>query len=116
MSNRIDVLNNINEYFQQIVQWLPNHIDLSAKYMLKAEALIEYLEVKDCGSIGGYDENNKPLHKSTFKLYDRFLTLVNKYGNENDIETECGFNLDNLGLYFSRLSNLRDEVLESEKE
>jgi hypothetical protein len=32
----------------------------AAKYSLKAEALIELLEVHNCGSIGGFDNGQKP--------------------------------------------------------
>ena len=46
---------------------------------------------------------------SGFRLYDRFLALVRKYGNEKDIKKQCYFDLENLKKYFIKLSKLREE-------
>lgn len=107
MVNRIFILNAIFSHFQQITQWLPNHIETAAKYMYKAESLIEVLESDDCESIGGFDRTSPVLRESGFMLYDRFLALVRKYNNKSDIEKECQFDLDTLGAYFKQLFELR---------
>ena len=106
---RIKVLNMIFPNFQQITQWIPSEIDIAHRYMLKAKGLIEMLEVGDCGSIGGYDRDNNVIFDSGFRLYDRFLALVRKYGNEKDIKKQCYFDLENLKKYFIKLSKLREE-------
>ena len=109
MKERIRILNKIFENFQQITQWLPNHIDSASKYVFKAESLIELLEAGDCGSVGGYDKDSPVIDESGFHLYNRFLALVRKYDNQNDIEKCCQFDLDNLKRYFKTLSELRGE-------
>jgi hypothetical protein len=49
------------------------------KYIAKAEALIELLEVHDCGSIGGFDaEVGDSLHGLLY-LEQRFEALKRKY-------------------------------------
>ena len=103
MEQRIKILNDIFSNFQQITQWLPNNIDNASKYMFKAESLIEILEVDDCGSIGGYDQKSPVIRKSGFLLYDRFIALVNRYDNKNDIKKCCQFDLENLGQYLEKL-------------
>lgn len=107
MEQRIKILNDIFSNFQQTTQWLPDNMGNASKYMFKAESLIEMLEVDDCGSIGGYDQKSPVISKSGFLLYDRFIALVNRYDNKNDIKKCCQFNLENLGQYFKELSELR---------
>ena len=107
MKERIKILNDIFSNFQQITQWLPNNIDYAAKYMFKAESLIERLEEDDCGSVGGFDQKSPVIRKSRFLLYDRFMALVRRYDNKSDIKKCCQFDLENLGEYFKKLSELR---------
>ena len=108
MEQRIKILNSIFSHFQQITQWLPNNIDTASEYMLKAESLIEILEIEDCGSIGGFDKKSPVVHESGFFLYDRFIALVKKYNNKADINKCCQFDLESLGNYFKKISELRD--------
>ncbi len=109
--SRIRILNNIFEHFQQISQWLPNHCDTAAKYTAKAEALIEVLEVVDCGSVGGFDLENPVTNETDFELYNRFLALVRKYRNQDDIKKVCEFNVVTLGRYFKQVKHLREKLL-----
>ena len=103
LRTRLKILNEIFFNFQQITQWLPSHIEHASKYYYKAEVLIEFLETEDCGSVGGFDLAN-PNHKVTaFQLYDRFLTLMRKY------HKACTFDPVTLGVYFIKLSKLRDK-------
>jgi len=90
---------------------LPNNIDIANKYMFQAESLIELLEKDDCGSIGGHDKNNPINSNYGFKLYDRFITLVNKYEDDYKIENVFGFDKHKMGLYFKELSELRSKIL-----
>lgn len=108
---RIIILNNIFGYFQQIIQWLPNHIDKASKYMYNTESLIALLEINDCGSVGGFDRTNKVLNESGFSLYNRFLALVRKYNNEKEIKVVSGIDLNDLKNYFLELSELHDKII-----
>ena len=111
---RVKILNEIFSHFQQMTQWDVTSPGYTVEYAAKAEALIELLEVHDCGSVGGFDKKNPRVHKSSFKLYDRFLTLVKKYNNEKDIKKDCGFTLYSMGQYFDMVSELRDKILGGE--
>jgi len=111
MEQRIKILNTIFQNFSQITTWLPNNIETAAEYMYKAEAFIERLEADDCGQIGGYDQKSPVVRKSGFLLYDRYIALVNRYDNRDDIKKCCHFDLDNLGEYFKKLSELRRSFL-----
>lgn len=106
--NRIEILNRIFGHFQQVTQWMPNHIDTASKYIFKAESLIEKLEIEDCGQIGGYDINNLPRNESGYVLYDRFLALVRKYNHESSIKPVCHFDLQTMKQYFQKLVKLHE--------
>ena len=109
--DRIKLLNTIFSEFQQITQWLPLSIGAAHKNMNRATLLIEMLETKDCGSIGGFDVNNKVIkNESGFALYDRYLALVRKYNDKVNIKKNCGFDLEDLRLYYIVLSKLRDKI------
>jgi len=108
---RIKLLNEIFENFQQITQWIPNDPENIMKYSSRAESLIEFIEVWDCGSIGGWDLKNLPVQKCKYHLYDRFLAIVKKYKSESSVKEDCGFNVDNLTKYFNELSDLRSKIL-----
>lgn len=107
---RIQILNHIFEHFQQISQWLPDNCDTAAKYSAQAETLIEVLEVADCGSVGGFDPENPVTNETDFRLYNRFLALVRKYRNQDDIEKVCDFNVVTLGRYFKQVNRLREKL------
>ena len=108
---RVRMLQDIFENFQQVSQWLPHYIDNAMKYVAQAEGLVEFLEVEDCGSVGGFDPENKVEHITGYNLYDRFLALVAKYDDAANIEYCCGFTPFSLGEYFKRVEAQRHEVL-----
>jgi hypothetical protein len=110
MEQRIDLLNEIFLNLQGIANWLPDNIETACRYMHKAEALIEVLEVKDCGFIGGFDEKSPLIKHSDFKLYDRFLALVNRYDSKSRIKKHSQFDVDNLCEYFKKLSELKGSI------
>jgi len=73
------------EHLQQIVQWDKKVPHNMAKYADKAEALIEVVEVYDCGSIGGFGKgqrNDKGIlvYSDIYEeIYARWLWLAEKY-------------------------------------
>lgn len=103
---RVTILNRCFSSFHQMLQW-----GMSAngiEYRNKAEVLIELLEVDDCGSIGGFDTSNPVVRVTPDTIYNRFLTVVRKYGDESKIEPICGFSLDDVTCSFIDLpSDLR---------
>jgi hypothetical protein len=109
---RIQILQEIFECFQQVTQWMPGtttDADYSngvTKYLFKAEALIEILEVTDCGSTGGFDKGQE-----SQGLVERFLWLLDKYNKRTDIKESCGFTPDSIHKYFCKTDELRDEIL-----
>ena len=110
---RLEILQEIFECFQQVTQWMPS-VDTDAdyssgvtKYLFKAEALIEILEANDCGSVGGFDANQK-----SRGLYERFLWLLDKYNKRSDVESSCDFTPDDLYKYFTKVGKVSDEILE----
>ena len=105
---RIKVLQNIFDSFQQITQWLPNHPGSAFEYHSKAEIMIDFLEVLDCGSVGGFDPEAPVIRITEYALYDRFLSVLKKYNNENDLKMACYFTPDSLGEYFKKLGELRE--------
>jgi hypothetical protein len=53
---RQTILDTAAECLAQVEQWSElHHFGSAAEYYAKAEALIELLEVDDCGSVGGFD-------------------------------------------------------------
>jgi len=105
-NKRTIMLQNIFSHFQQVTQWMPNEMGFANDHIIKAEALIEYLEVEDCGSVGGYDSHSPVKIESGFKLYDRFLALVRKENTK--IKKECYFTIDDMKKYFKILKELRE--------
>lgn len=103
--NRILVLNTIFQHFQMVTQWPDGYGGI--RYMEKAEALIELLEGVDCGSHGGHDRANPNQRITTCRVFDRFLTLLRKHGDEGNIEPRCGANVETLTRYFTKLMALR---------
>lgn len=86
---RIQILDRIGDHFQGAMQWdklkNPECIALSSKYFYKAEALIELLEIEDCGSIGGFDKGQP----ETNNLFDRWDWLYRKYNCPNHKRFGC---------------------------
>jgi hypothetical protein len=81
------------------------------KHMNMAESLIEILEVDDCGQIGGHDGDNRYIRKTSISVFDRFLTVLNKYDNSRDIEPVCRFTVKKLTKYYIRRDRLRGDIL-----
>ena len=72
----------------------------------KADSIIEILEVEDCGSIGGYDKENRNVTSTGHKIYDRFLTVLRKYDNEKDIKPICSFTPADIATAYKALSEV----------
>jgi hypothetical protein len=78
--------------YQWSVQFAEKRINVGfssnvLQYMQKAEALIELLEVHDCGSVGGFDEGNKGLYSleeryEALKEKERTFLLLQKLGQK----------------------------------
>jgi hypothetical protein len=75
--------------FQQMAQWSHSrNFDYVYQYQSQAEALIELVEVHDCGSIGGFSKGQQPngndgsmkYGNKFHSLYARWLFLAEKYG------------------------------------
>ena len=97
---RKTILQTIFDHFQMVSQ---DPLDTESFY--KAVGLIEFLEIEDCGSSGGFDNENPMQHVTGFHEYDRFLTLLRK---ENiKLEKELYFTPETLGKYFTELYELR---------
>ena len=107
---RLDMLNTIFEHFQQVTQSMASSPESEYKYYIKAEALIEFLEINDCGSFGGYDLLCPMQNVTGCSLFDRFLTLIRKYEDENHIRPIFKFTLSKLTLYFKTIHNLREAI------
>ena len=70
-----DILTQIESNLDAVDQWA-GHLDRQLHYQTRAEVLIEMLEVKNCGSIGGFDKGQKTPHGNpTAKLEQRFRWL-----------------------------------------
>lgn len=109
--NRLTILQEIFNNFQQMSQWIISMPESYSKSYNQAEQLIELLEVEDCGSIGGFDRENPLVKQTGFKLYDRFLTLLNKKKQSSKLEPVCGFTPTILGKYFQTILTLREKTL-----
>jgi hypothetical protein len=77
-----------------------------------AAALIEVLEVIDCGSVGGYDKRAPLPAGVSYKLYARFIAVLRKHNKDKDIKGTCGASVRRLAVYFNTLAGLRDMVYE----
>ena len=75
--SRQTILKHIGDSLALVVQWskTPAWCENVVKYHHKAEALIEVLETKDCGSVGGFDKG-QPRPRT---LFDRWDWLYRKY-------------------------------------
>jgi hypothetical protein len=87
--------------------WLGDHDTVlnAAEHLFKAEALIEILEVQDCGSTGGFDKTNPLRRDSRFKLMARFLTVLHKY-NTVAVVNNKDYTVAMLNARFDRMVNV----------
>lgn len=108
LTTRLRLLQTAFECFQQITQWIPWKISNATEYHYKAEAIIEILEITDCGSVGGFDPENPIQRISNYELYDRFLTVLTKHNNAYDLEKSCYFSPQTLADYFKKVYELRE--------
>ena len=72
------LLESALEELDLVIQWSePPFFDFAsgARYMARAEAIIELVEVWDCGSTGGYSDGQP----ETNNLFERWLWLAKKY-------------------------------------
>ena len=86
---RLTILNAIGDCFQQVIQWT-RHIDPAwteniTKSLYQAEALVEILEIQDCGSVCGFDQR-QPRPRN---LFDRWDWLFRKYNDPEDKKFGC---------------------------
>lgn len=72
------VLKLIDRHFQQVAQWARlGDFPRAAEYQAKTEALVELLEIDDCGSSGGYDRKRNQPNPSTLAGQDRLSMRIN---------------------------------------
>jgi hypothetical protein len=113
--SRKEILTEILEDFQSMYQWVIVDPESYAKYANKAESLIELLEVVDCGSVGGFDTNNPsvivlgdnycmPKNPTGFKLFDRFLMILNKY--DTKLSKVCDHDVSFFFKFFNELDKM----------
>lgn len=73
------ILAKIRTYLQQSKLWLDSDRHESVanglRYIAQAEALIQILEVDDCGSVGGFDVKRGQKNADMRTLQDRFEWL-----------------------------------------
>jgi hypothetical protein len=101
------ILQEIFSHFQKMTQWITLNPSYYSKYYSKAQALIELLEVEDCGSIGGYDLKNPVKWESNFSLYDRFLALIRKKNTK--LDKECYFTPATMKQYWIKINQEREK-------
>jgi len=81
LMTRLEMLVEIGEAFLQCCQWSEMHDYKGAlKYYCLAEKLIDIIEVKDCGSIGGFDEGQP----DGLDLFGRYEWIFNKFHKAKD--------------------------------
>jgi hypothetical protein len=114
-NTRQKILNEIMSDLQMATQWVANSPDRHTHYMSQAEALVELLEVEDCGATGGFDKKN-PRVPHPHAVFSRFLTVINKHHRPRDVKSSCGFDVQGLGLFYSALCELRGQVLAGGRE
>lgn len=109
---RITLLQKTFSHFQCASQWIVSNPSEYAEYLHRAEAIIQILEIDDCGSTGGYDRDNKCKKVTGFKLYDRFLTVIRKENQYSDLKDECNFDVETLGEFYKYVNELRSNIFE----
>jgi hypothetical protein len=110
--SRIVILTAIASHFQMASQFLAGNGSDYYKYICKAEALIEILEIDDCGSVGGFDKMNPNKGIVKHLLFNRFLTLIAKYPElKGEIKLSCGYTLDTLTRFYDSISGLRNKAI-----
>lgn len=82
--SRKTMLTNAHDHLRMMEQWADMHsFDRVHEYQQKAEAIIEVLEVADCGSVGGFDRENRPRQTDgNSELYRRFKAVARKHDDE----------------------------------
>ncbi len=108
---RIDLLQQTFNHFQYAAQWIATDPSNYSGSLKKAESLVEFLEIQDCGSVGGFDKLNKVEKVTEHSLYNRFLTVIRKENTYDDLKDECGFTPLTLGEFYDSVSKLRTEIL-----
>ncbi len=96
---RLKILQKIAEHLSGVIQWTEGrcHFSRAAEYQAQAEALIELLEVADCGSVGGFDEGQIGGNQT---LFARFEWLVNKHHSFKSIKFWNGKQLSEVRKFF----------------
>ena len=89
--DRLVILQKIGDHLQGVLQWSKpcNGADwMQTAYldMVKAEALVELLEVADCGFRGGFDRGQP----QTYNLFERWDWLFRKHHNPTGMRFGCG--------------------------
>lgn len=108
--DRLLVLHNIFEELEMAQQWLPDSPDSHLEHLHKAEALIELLEVLDCGSTGGYDPKSPVPEDAPSELYGRFLAVLRRYNKDSDIKKRYNHTVASLGKYLQGLQDLKETM------
>lgn len=73
------ILKRIKSCLDAENQWAKSRsYEIALKYNAKAEALIELLEIHDCGSTGGFDRDDPNCRRHS-ELKTRYEWLVEKY-------------------------------------
>lgn len=87
--SRLVILKYILHLFGMLVQQLQScQMDDAREYDAKIEALVEVLEVEDCGSVGGFDGKNPLQEPSDYKLLNRFATVMFKHNTVEEVENK----------------------------
>ena len=113
-ANRLFILQQIFDELQMVTQHVTDEELGATRYLSKAAALVELLEVSDCGSVGGFDRTNPHQHVTGCEVFDRFLTLLRKRkGDEKRIKPVCNANVATLTQFFTELAELREKVYDT---
>lgn len=105
---RIEFLQDVFSNLQCASQWIISNPSGYLEYITRADTIIQLLEIDDCGSVGGFDPNNKCKKVTGFEIYDRFLTVIRKHHKYSDLKNECSFDVETLGEYYKHINELRD--------
>lgn len=111
-ANRLFLLQTIFDTLQMATQWPTcDEGSTTGHYLAKADALVELLEVSDCGSVGGFDRTNPNIRVTGCNVFDRFLTLLRKRpGDVKRIKPVCNATVATLTQFYTELHTLRDKV------
>lgn len=109
-TDKIKLLNNVFDNFQQITQWLPNQLDTANNYESKVCAILDILEDDIFGvRRTRFKRGYIPKYESCGNnLYDRFYFIVKESRYDSHIKKVCYFDVEKLYQYFKKLSELRE--------